>query len=370
MENRTTRKKITIETMRMHARRKGGKCLSPTYSNSHTPLKWECREGHQWMARPTNVYHSGTWCPKCSARAAGRGRRQSIGDMRALASARGGKCLAKDYAGANSKLRWECRKGHRWWNTPAHIKWGQWCPQCAGTARLKLEDLAALARGKGGELLSEEYRNNKAKLSWRCRNGHVWEASASKVRQGRWCHVCAGWVKGTIEGMCELAERRGGQCLSPRYANASAKLTWQCLEGHKWRATPNKIQQGGWCPECSSGMGERIARAFFEQLFRRPFPKSRPAWLEGLELDGFCPNLDLAFEHQGGYHYGLDRRFDAGASAAVQRRDELKKRLCQARGITLIEIPEIPSLLPLQDVKPFIARACAEARIVLPRWFD
>jgi hypothetical protein len=218
--------------------------------------------------------------------------------------------------------------------------------------------------------LSGAYQNSKAKLRWRCEVGHIWEADASAIRQGRWCHICAGWVRGTIEEMRQLAEQRGGHCLSEKYVNSSTKLTWQCSEGHEWRSRPNTIQRGGWCPECSSGLGERITRAFFEQLFRRSFSKCRPGWLQGLELDGLCPDLGLAFEHQGSYHDGLDARFDSNHTAAVQSRDRLKKSLCESRGVVLIEIPEVPSQLSICDLKDFIAGACANVNVVLPSWFQ
>ncbi len=374
------RKVLSIDIMREFARERNGKCLSNRYLNSHTPLEWECHEGHRWFARPANVYYSGTWCPICSAGQAGRKRRHTIEDMHEIARARGGKCVSNEYNGANIKLEWECKDKHRWWNTPAHIKSGQWCPTCLGrlpstlplaeATRTNLYKLADMARRKGGILLSQRYTNNKTLLRWRCNNGHEWEASASTIRQGRWCHVCAGWIKGTIEGMRELAKNRGGQCISETYISSGKKLTWQCSVGHEWRTTPNRVQQGSWCPECSSGLGERIARAYFEQLFRHNFPKCRPDWLEGMELDGFCAKLKLAFEHQGLYHYGKDKRFDEESVADVQNRDRVKKRLCEANAISLIEVPEIPSLLPISDIKAYVRISCMKLGVPLPKMYD
>ena len=43
-----------------------GFCRSIEYINSSTKYLWECKEGHQWMARWDNV-KSGKWCPECSA---------------------------------------------------------------------------------------------------------------------------------------------------------------------------------------------------------------------------------------------------------------------------------------------------------------
>jgi Zn finger protein HypA/HybF involved in hydrogenase expression len=54
-----------IQDMHAVAVSRGGKCLSEEYINSVTPLQWECHEGHQWNARPNNVFF-GTWCPICA----------------------------------------------------------------------------------------------------------------------------------------------------------------------------------------------------------------------------------------------------------------------------------------------------------------
>jgi hypothetical protein len=59
------RAKGTIEEMRKIARKRGGKCLSNRYVNTHTGLIWQCSRGHQWEAVPDAVKR-GTWCPVCA----------------------------------------------------------------------------------------------------------------------------------------------------------------------------------------------------------------------------------------------------------------------------------------------------------------
>ena len=100
------------------------------------------------------------------------------------------------------------------------------------------------------------------------------------VIQGAWCHECSPSKPLSLDDMIELAESRGGKCLSDEYINAQTHLEWECAEGHSWFAVPNTVKQGTWCPECASGLGERICRAFFEQLFNAKFPKAHPKWLK------------------------------------------------------------------------------------------
>lgn len=59
-------KKLTIEQMQEIAIERGGKCLSEMYINSHTKLLWECKEGHQWEAKPCDIKNSNKWCPICN----------------------------------------------------------------------------------------------------------------------------------------------------------------------------------------------------------------------------------------------------------------------------------------------------------------
>lgn len=58
--------KYTMQQMQELAKSKKGKCLSKRYTNSVTPLKWECAKGHVWKSAPRNLIYWNTWCPKCA----------------------------------------------------------------------------------------------------------------------------------------------------------------------------------------------------------------------------------------------------------------------------------------------------------------
>ncbi len=55
----------------------------------------------------------------------------TIEEMRSIAEERGGKCLSDTYAGAMTKLTWECAEGHQWEAKPNNIKSGSWCRKCS-----------------------------------------------------------------------------------------------------------------------------------------------------------------------------------------------------------------------------------------------
>jgi len=160
-------------------------CLSPGDLNQQSRLEWQCSQGHRWTARLIKVKR-GNWCPQC----AGKGP-VTILHMRRLAAERGGKCLAKEYRNNHTPLQWRCAEGHEWWARPQDIR-RTWCPYCARTARLEIQDLRRIARSRGGRLLSTLYINGKTPLLWCCHDGHVWNGPAASVKpngfhSGTWC---------------------------------------------------------------------------------------------------------------------------------------------------------------------------------------
>jgi len=172
--------------------------------------------------------------------------------MQIIAAERGGKCLSQKYVNNKTKLLWECAKGHQWEAQPTNVKQGQWCPDCAGVKRLTLKDMQMLARKRGGKCLSQEYINANSKLLWECGKGHQWKAKPNNIKsQGQWCPECSGKKKLTLKEMQTIARKRGGKCLAEEYGNSYTKLLWECKEGHRWRTNPHNIKRGSWCPKCS-----------------------------------------------------------------------------------------------------------------------
>ena len=62
---RTVHAKHCIEEMRDLAIALSGKCLSVEYLGSKSKLLWQCAQGHCWEARPSSVMQ-GFWCPACA----------------------------------------------------------------------------------------------------------------------------------------------------------------------------------------------------------------------------------------------------------------------------------------------------------------
>jgi len=57
--------KKNLEEMNNIANSHNGKCISDIYINNRSGMMFECNNGHQWSASPSNI-KSGKWCKKCS----------------------------------------------------------------------------------------------------------------------------------------------------------------------------------------------------------------------------------------------------------------------------------------------------------------
>lgn len=175
-----------------------------------------------------------------------------LGNLKDIARQNGGKLLSAVYKGNNEKLEWECAEGHKWNAVPQNIlRAKSWCPKCARVALLNIEEMKVLAKKRGGQCLSKEYIGISSPLKWECAVGHQWEVAPAGIKfRNTWCPYCAGKRK-TIEDMDRLASARGGTCISVQYKNPTTKLAWKCSYAHEFYATPNKVQQGSWCPICA-----------------------------------------------------------------------------------------------------------------------
>lgn len=145
--------------------------------------------------------------------------------------------------------------------------------------------------------------------------------------------------------------------------------------GNKFYQNSNSHLSGYGCQICNrnGGIKEDICRNIFEELFNNKFITVRPRFLMGskklpLELDGFCEELKLAFEHQGVHHYDKKHKF---YSDRVIENDQLKVKLCKENNITLIVIPELFTMTKtIKDLIFLIKEQCKEQQFKLPKNFN
>ena len=299
-------------------------------------------------------------CNSCRKRQNGNNRKFTIEECQEFAKSKGGKCLSTEYKNNQTTMLWRCEKKHEWNAMFQHIKRGVWCPHCSGKAKHTIQDCQLFAESKGGSCLSTEYSSNKKKMRWKCEKKHEWSAIFKDIKHGYWCPSCAGVARLTIEECQSFAESKGGKCLSTEYKNCSTKMLWQCEKKHEWSTIYSRIKHSSWCPRCSGNRSEELCRTIIENYLCEPFPNVRPKFLEGLELDGYNKDLNIAFEYNGIQHYEYNEHFHRGDPELFEKqkeRDLKKYAICAERGIDLIIIPYQYDYSKPKELENFIFNA-------------
>lgn len=365
------KKRLSIKDAQALAEVKGGKCLSNQYINNAQKLTWQCKEGHVWET-PYSVIKMGHWCPTCGVIKNSSGQRFSIKNAKELATFKDGKCLSTEYKNARSRLTWKCKEGHIWDAPYDSIRSGRWCPYCAGKRPFDKRMLDEIAEKKGGKCLSQNYRPGQ-KVKWQCNKGHLFSSLPSSAKKGHWCPYCARSAPLTLEHAKKLAESRGGKCLSQKYVKSSYKLEWECDNGHRWKASYNSVSKGSWCPICSQGLGERLCRTYFEAVFGVKFPNTRGlSWLvnnKGSYLELDGYNDEMKIAFEHqGEHHYTDDHYFSSTN-----HDNLKSTLCAENGILLIEVPQIGKFIELNELPGIIISALERGNrplIAMPKITD
>ena len=201
--------------------------------------------------------------------------------------------------------------------------------------------MVTLARSRGFEFMSNQYKGIVCKHTWRCFNGHIWEAKPNSIKNGTGCPICArSKLRKTLDDMNLLAKSKRFEFLSNQFYGTKKKHLWKCINGHTWETTPTHIRSGTGCPICQSNPTEEMVRHIFESLLNTEFRKTRKV-LGGLELDGYSRKLHMAFEYNGPQHYDRNHYYNRIANSkhlSTFQRDTMKKEMCEKLGISLIEV--------------------------------
>lgn len=297
--------------------------------------------------------------------------------VREIIASHGGRWISGRYENAKSPLAVECEGGHPFRTNYDRLQQGKWCRICRSLHRParyahSIANMRALARKRGGACQSQEYRGLRVPLTWKCKSHGTFKAAPGNVIFGKtWCPTC-GLKKRSRSRRRPLtdvkrfvASMRGTilSGLSGFTSGRRSRLKIRCARGHIWSPTVDSLRNAkSWCGRCRNPRrGEQIARAIFEQTFGYKFSCCRPDFLarrgrRGLELDGYCEELRLAFEYQGPRH----------AFPVQKVRDARKRSLCKKHGVRLLEIPyvERPTISRVAEVIREVLCGCFPATTV------
>ena len=254
-------RKLTIEFIRDWVVARGYKLLSTEYSGTNSKLFMECPEGHQ-IEMCWTVFKRGGSCVKCLHDS----MRIDIEFIRAEFKKEEYILLTTVYINNHQKLEYICPMGHR-----GSISWANWsskasnrCGICANNIKLTIEFIREEFAREGYILLSTEYNNNKTKLKYRCKRGHIHYTTWSDWIDGCRCPTCwsesimgsgnPAWKGGISKELyCQdwtkefkdfIKERDGYKCMNPycfHKTGHAAVLVVHHIDGDKKNCRPENL---------------------------------------------------------------------------------------------------------------------------------
>jgi starvation-inducible outer membrane lipoprotein len=240
--------------------------------NSKKKVWWKCDKGHEWMA-VVSSRNRGNGCPYCKGKMASKDYNlQVINPLVAKQwhPTKNGSLKPKDFTPySGKKVWWICEKGHEWQAVIAcRSSKGSGCPYCSGNLVSKENNLKIinpmLAKQwhptKNGDLKPEHFTpGSDRKVWWQCKKGHQWQAHIFSRNKGIGCPFCKGKKASDTYNLerinPELAKEwhplKNGT-LKPRDVTPSSdkKVWWKCKQGHEWKASIGRRNQGTGCPIC------------------------------------------------------------------------------------------------------------------------
>ncbi len=163
-------------------------------------------------------------------------------------------------SGMRQKKSWICKKNHIWEAPIYSRRGGRGCPVCSNyQTQSGVNDLATLfpkiAEEANGWDPTKANAGSSKKVSWKCSQGHIWEAVIDTRVRGTDCPYCSGRyaIVGTNDLATlnpELAKQAYGWDPTSLTLKSGQIRNWKCNQGHIWESSPHKRSKNG-CPYCA-----------------------------------------------------------------------------------------------------------------------
>ncbi len=262
---------------------------------------------------------------------------------------------------------------------------GKGCSECGGTKKYTLEKFIKksneIHKSKYDYSLVNQINNRTTKILIICKYHDKFWQSPKEHLAGKGCQKC-GFIsrinkrKINLQQFIKQAETTHSFKYDYSkfvYINDETKGMIICKDHGEFSQSPNNHKNGRGCVKCVF-KSEEICRKYFEFIFNYKFKKIRPKWLKNyktgynLELDGYCEELNVAFEHNGIQHYKVINKFKMTKNdlKLIKSRDRLKIKLCKKQGVKLIIIPHLFLITKLKNLKQIIIKECIKLKINLP----
>ncbi|MGL6175107.1 MAG: hypothetical protein ACRC1P_10930 [Cellulosilyticaceae bacterium] len=146
--------------------------------------------------------------------------------------------ISDEYKNKREKITVQCDKGHRYDVAFSNFEKGRRCPICSGGVRLTYSEVKKYVESFNQKLISTEYTNAKTKLEIECEYGHRYYISFDCFKSKKMrCPSCKGTHKYSYSEVEEYVNEQGYRLVSNEYKRIKEKITLECPKGHLYNVT-------------------------------------------------------------------------------------------------------------------------------------
>ena len=295
------RKKLTIEIVKQQIEdihENITVLINQPYVNTYSKIKYICKFHGEKIATP-NSLKSGKGCYECNGtpKLTIEIVKQQIEAIHENITIP----IDQEYINNKIKIKYICKYHGEKSATPHGLKSGRGCIDCGGTQKLTIEIVKQQIEEINENItvpIDQVYTNNYTKIKYICKYHGEKTASPAKLKQGQGCSECAGLQKLTIEIIKQRAESINSNITVPNqpYINSGIKIKYICKYHGEKSATPDSLKSGKGCPECSiEQRAKNLKSNWFEVIKNIEFmnenimiPVNQPYINSGIKIKYIC----------------------------------------------------------------------------------
>jgi len=274
-----------------------------------------------------------------------------------LAAKFDGECLETNESGHKHLKTWKCKNDHVWKSQIETVEQGSWCAKCNYNSKLY-----KAAEAAGLTILNPNFNDKTKYYQWKCDNDHIEKRALISVVSQNYCTICnkTNTNINKLEDLKELAETKGGKCLSSVYTTNYELMDFECKKGHRWSTRAKDIKAGSWCPHCVQfGAEEQTVRDFVSLFVDNKKSRLLDIGIKSKkEIDIFVPTVNVGIEYCGLFwhsekYFHKNKHYD-------------KYKICDENNIRLLTIFSDEWKYRQDQVKNFIKSVLQVNSIKIP----
>ncbi len=160
--------------------------------------------------------------------------------------------LLSEYKNNRTKVTLRCRNGHLWETLPLNFKNKECeCPKCIGKCPEQNRENFIKLIELDGYIIYSGYKSNSKKVDLICPVGHIWSTTPNNYKNGNRCGECLSESRlKNKENILSMFYDSGYELLS-EYISSDKKVKVKCPQNHVYMVLPYNFKQGCRCPKCS-----------------------------------------------------------------------------------------------------------------------